>query len=59
MEKINNKYLLIFCPNSNILCKDYLDKQSVLGDLTITNFNFDLIPLNNDLLSLEFSNCLK
>ena len=43
----------------NIVCKDYLEKEAVLGDLIITNFNFDLIPLANDLLSLEMNNCLK
>lgn len=45
--------MLIFSPKSNIICKDYLEKEAVLGDLNITNFNFDLIPLANDLLSLE------
>lgn len=45
--------MLIFSPKSNIICKDYLEKEAVLGDLNITNFNFDLIPLSNDLLSLE------
>lgn len=43
----------------NIVCKDYLEKEAVLGDLNITNFNFDLIPLANDLLSLEMNNCLR
>ncbi|CAD8134065.1 unnamed protein product [Paramecium octaurelia] len=43
----------------NIVCKDYLEKEAVLGDLVITNFNFDLIPIANDLLYLEMNNCLR
>ncbi|CAK71082.1 unnamed protein product (macronuclear) [Paramecium tetraurelia] len=58
LENLNKKYLLIFCPRMNIVCKDYLEKEAVLGDLVITNFNFDLIPIANDLLSLEINNCL-
>ncbi|CAD8050914.1 unnamed protein product [Paramecium sonneborni] len=59
LANFNKKYLLIFCPRLNIVCKDYLEKEAVLGDLIITNFNFDLIPLANDLLSLEMNNCLR
>ncbi|CAD8049642.1 unnamed protein product [Paramecium sonneborni] len=59
LANFNKKYLLIFCPRLNIVCKDYLEKEAVLGDLILTNFNFDLIPLANDLLSLEMNNCLK
>ncbi|CAD8134304.1 unnamed protein product [Paramecium pentaurelia] len=59
LANFNKKYLLIFCPRMNIVCKDYLEKEAVLGDLIITNFNFDLIPLANDLLSLEMNNCLR
>lgn len=35
--------MLIFCPRANIICKDYLEKEAVKGDLIIKNFNFDLI----------------
>ncbi|CAD8143363.1 unnamed protein product [Paramecium pentaurelia] len=59
LANFNKKYLLIFCPRLNIVCKDYLEKEAVLGDLIITNFNFDLIPLANDLLSLDMNNCLR
>ncbi|CAD8158810.1 unnamed protein product [Paramecium octaurelia] len=59
LKNLNRKYLLILCPRMNIVCKDYLEKEAVLGDLIITNFNFDLIPLASDLLSLEMNNCLR
>jgi len=32
-----------------------LERTGVYGSVQIKNFNFDLIPLENDLLSLEVS----
>ena len=52
-EDIRDKFYLILWPRHNILCKEVLKEQGVLGDLKILDFNFDLIPLEKDLLSLE------
>lgn len=52
-DDIRDKFYLILWPRHNILCKEVLKEQGVLGDLKILDFNFDLIPLEKDLLSLE------
>lgn len=52
-------YLLIFCPRSTVVCKEYLEKEAVMGNLQIRNFNFDLIPINDEVLSLEINDSLE
>ncbi|KAM3139305.1 hypothetical protein pb186bvf_008525 [Paramecium bursaria] len=58
LQQLQIKYLLIFCPSSNVICKDYLEKEAVLGHLQLKNFNFDLIPIQPDVLSLEINNAV-
>jgi len=54
-DKQESKFSLILWPRKNILCKETLEEQGVYGNLKIRDFNFDLIPLENDLLSLEMN----
>jgi hypothetical protein len=50
---------LIFSPRRTSLCKDALETHNVYGELNIKDFNFDLIPLESDLLSLEIDYIFK
>ena len=55
----DKNYHLVFWPRRTILCKEALESFGVYGNLDIRDFNFDLIPLDSDILSLELDNCFK
>jgi hypothetical protein len=48
---------LVYYPKRSIMCKYFMDQQGILVKFEnkIYDFNFDLIPFNVDLLSLEYS----
>ena len=55
-----NNYDLVFIPRRNINCKEYLEKNYMYQRLKpIKDLNFNLIPLDKDLLSLEMDHCFK
>lgn len=45
-------------PGVNYLCMEEIEVKQIRGKVRIKSFNFDLIPINEDLFSLEFSNHL-
>jgi len=49
-------YTLVLVPRRTTLCDRILEEEGVLGDLTITSYNLEFIPLEDDLLSLEMDN---
>ena len=55
----NIEEYIIFIPGENYDIIDYMTSNHIRGDLIIKNLNFDLIPIDIDLLSLERNNCLK
>ena len=50
---------LIFIPGENYDIIDYMKSHHIRGEFIIHNLNFDLLPIDNDLLSLERQECLK
>uniref|UniRef100_A0A8C2D1L7 VPS33B late endosome and lysosome associated n=1 Tax=Cyprinus carpio TaxID=7962 RepID=A0A8C2D1L7_CYPCA len=46
------KYRLIVCPNF-YACETVLEEQGVYGDVTTDEWNFYILPLDDDILSLE------
>jgi hypothetical protein len=52
----DKKLYLIYYPKRSMMCKYYMDQEKmlVLFENSTYDFNFDLIPLYNDLLSLEY-----
>ena len=55
----NIEEYIIFIPGENYDIIDYMTSNHIRGDFNIKNLNFDLIPIDIDLLSLERNNCLK
>ena len=55
----NMKVYIIFIPCENYDIIKHMIFSHVKEDFTIENLNIDLIPIDNDLLSLEKDNCLK
>ena len=50
---------IIFIPGENYDIIDYMISNHIRNDFNIENLNFDLIPIDIDLLSLERDDCLK
>ena len=57
--KPNLEEYIIFIPVENYDIIDFMTSNHIRGDFNIFNLNFDLIPIDIDLLSLERNNCLK
>lgn len=41
-------------PRRSMTCRIILENSGVLSSLKLVDFNFDLLPLEKDLLSMEF-----
>ena len=52
------KYI-IFIPGENHDIIEYMIENNVMNEFKIESLNFDLIPIDIDLLSLERDNCIK
>ena len=50
---------IIFIPGENYDIIDFMTSNHIRGDFNIANLNFDLIPIDIDLLSLERDECLR
>ncbi|EGR33241.1 vacuolar sorting protein, putative [Ichthyophthirius multifiliis] len=53
------KYCSIFSPRITSLCREAFEKLGVMSNIIIKNFNFDLIPLESDLFSLEINTVIE
>ncbi|KAJ1934559.1 Vacuolar protein-sorting-associated protein 33, partial [Kickxella alabastrina] len=52
-------YSLHLVPRRTLLCERVLEEEGVLGDITVSEYRMDFIPLEDDLLSLELPNTFK
>ncbi|KAK8849539.1 hypothetical protein IAR55_004874 [Kwoniella newhampshirensis] len=46
-------YTILLVPRATELCRKVLEDQGVAGDVTISEFKLEFIPMEDDLLSLE------
>ena len=58
LYKLEDK-LILFMKEENHDIIEYLINNDVINELNIEVLNFDLIPIDIDLLSLERDNCIK
>ncbi|XP_077569288.1 vacuolar protein sorting-associated protein 33B [Stigmatopora nigra] len=47
------RYKIIFTPQKFYACETVLEEQGVFGDVTIDEWSFYLLPLDDDIISLE------
>ncbi|XP_046898013.1 vacuolar protein sorting-associated protein 33B [Hypomesus transpacificus] len=47
------RYKIIFCPQKFYSCEALLEEQGIYGDVTIDEWAFYLLPLDDDIISLE------
>jgi vacuolar protein sorting-associated protein 33A len=52
-------YNLILTPRTSTLASRILEEEGVLGEVTISSYNLQFIPLEEDVLSLEHDNAFK
>ncbi|KAG0056940.1 hypothetical protein BGZ83_002880 [Gryganskiella cystojenkinii] len=52
-------YSLFFVPRRTALCEKYLEDAGVFGEITKGEYHLDLIPLEDDVLSLEWDSTFK
>lgn len=59
-KNYDKKLYLVYYPKRTLMCKYFMDQEKilVLFENSTYDFNFDLIPLFNDLLSLEYKPAL-
>lgn len=52
-------YNLVLVPRRTALCDKVLEEEGVLGELTISSYKLEFIPVEDDLLSLEWDSTFK
>lgn len=52
------KYKILMVPRRLYVCDMILEQEGVIGSLVIEDLNIDLVPLDDDILSLELPQLL-
>ncbi|KZV82588.1 Sec1-like protein [Exidia glandulosa HHB12029] len=58
-ESQNHVYTLLVVPRESSVVKRILEDEGVLGDIHISEYNLQFIPLEDDLISLEYDHAFK
>ncbi|KIK07306.1 hypothetical protein K443DRAFT_627291 [Laccaria amethystina LaAM-08-1] len=58
-ESRKHIYTLLLVPRLSTLVSRILEEEGVLGDITISSYNLQFIPLDDDIISLEHENAFK
>lgn len=58
-ESRKHIYTLLLVPRLSTLVSRILEEEGVLGDITISSYNLQFIPLDDDVISLEHENAFK
>ncbi|ORX89440.1 vacuolar protein sorting-associated protein 33A [Basidiobolus meristosporus CBS 931.73] len=59
LSDTGKNFNLFFVPRRTMICERLLEEEGVYGDITIGEYHLDLIPFEDDLLSLELDNSFK
>lgn len=58
-ENQRHTYTLLLVPRISTLVTRILEEEGVLGDVTVSSYNLQFIPLADDVISLEYENAFK
>ncbi|KZT08568.1 Sec1-like protein [Laetiporus sulphureus 93-53] len=58
-ESAKHTYTLLLVPRISTLVSRILEEEGVLGDITISSYNLQFIPVAEDVISLEHDNAFK
>ncbi|RKO88216.1 Sec1-like protein, partial [Blyttiomyces helicus] len=56
---IKVEYSLFFVPRRTMICEKTLEDAGVIGEITLKEYHLDIVPLEDDLLSLELDNSFR
>jgi hypothetical protein len=58
-ESSKHNYTLLLVPRLSSLVSRLLEEEGVLGDITISAYNLQFLPIADDVLSLEYESAFK
>ena len=58
-ESQRHTYTLFLVPRTSTLVSRILEEEGVLGDVTISSYNLQFIPIADDVISLEYDSAFK
>ncbi|KAF9245690.1 Sec1-like protein [Melanogaster broomeanus] len=58
-ESVKYRYTLFLVPRTSTLVSRILEEEGVLGDVTVSSYNLQFIPIAEDVVSLENDNAFK
>ncbi|KAF9225343.1 ATP binding protein, partial [Gyrodon lividus] len=58
-ESLKHRYTLFLVPRTSTLVSRILEEEGVLGDVTISSYNLQFIPVAEDVISLEHDSAFK
>ncbi|TPX46403.1 hypothetical protein SeMB42_g01870 [Synchytrium endobioticum] len=58
-SNIKIEYSVFLVPRRTLICERVLEDEGVYGDVTLGEYHLDIIPLDEDLLSLELENSFR
>ncbi|KAF8841902.1 ATP binding protein [Paxillus ammoniavirescens] len=58
-ESLKHRYTLFLVPRISTLVSRILEEEGVLGDVTVSSYNLQFIPVAEDVISLEHDNAFK
>lgn len=58
-ESAPHTYTLVLVPRRTTLCDRVLEEEGVFGEITISSYKLEFIPLEDDLVSLEWETTFK
>ncbi|KAJ3096942.1 hypothetical protein HDU97_005417 [Phlyctochytrium planicorne] len=53
------EFTVFFVPRKTIVCEQVLEEEGVLGDINLGEYHLDIIPLDEDVLSLELDGAFR
>ncbi|KAJ3126525.1 hypothetical protein HK098_007425 [Nowakowskiella sp. JEL0407] len=56
---IKLEYSLFFVPRRTMICERVLEEEGVYGDISIGEYHLDIIPLDDDVISMELDNSFR
>lgn len=58
-ESHKYRFTLFLVPRTSTLVSRILEEEGVLGDVTISSYNLQFIPVEEDVISLEYDSAFK
>ncbi|EPQ61414.1 hypothetical protein GLOTRDRAFT_82875 [Gloeophyllum trabeum ATCC 11539] len=58
-ESAKHTYTLLLVPRTSILVTRILEEEGVLGEVNVSSYNLQFIPLAQDVVSLEYDNAFR